>query len=406
MRKINTRSFVLATRSTPRAVNRQILLNLVREHEPISRADLARRMEIARGMVTSLVDELIADGSLYEGATIDSPRGRRPQMLFVRTRGRLVISVDVRFSRTYVMLGDFSGAAIALEAFDTLEAPDAMVAELKVRVERLIATHPDAGSCEGVGVVVPGMVDSVTGRVLNAPHLGWRNVDLRDALTEALGLPVFVENAPVACALAQMWLGQRGGLEMSDFVYVNVSDGVGTGVIVNGQVLRGKRNSAGEYGHVPISADGPHCHCGGRGCLETYVSNLATVVRYLGRDFSPATARQIVQASGLTVSDLIARSRSGDRRASAALEETARHLGAGLAVIVNTLSPALLCVGGEITEAWDHLEPIMRKVMSDSALTENAAQTPIIPEMASSQARLRGATVLVAAPLFAAPSIA
>ncbi|MDB4882937.1 MAG: hypothetical protein JWL95_1703, partial [Gemmatimonadetes bacterium] len=86
MRKINTRSFVRATRSTPREVNRQILLNLVREHEPISRADLARRMEIARGMVTSLVDELIADGSLYEGATIDSPRGRRPQMLFVRTR--------------------------------------------------------------------------------------------------------------------------------------------------------------------------------------------------------------------------------------------------------------------------------------------------------------------------------
>ena len=102
-----------ATRATPREVNRQILLNLVREHEPISRADLARRMEIARGMVTSLVDELIADGSLYEGATVDSPRGRRPQMLFVRTRGRLVVAVDVRFSRTYVMLGDFKSAAQA-----------------------------------------------------------------------------------------------------------------------------------------------------------------------------------------------------------------------------------------------------------------------------------------------------
>jgi predicted NBD/HSP70 family sugar kinase len=406
MRKINTRSFVKATRSTPREVNRQILLNLVREHEPISRADLARRMEIARGMVTPLVDELIQDGSLYEGATIDSPRGRRPQMLFVRTRGRLVVSVDVRFSRTFVMLGDFSGAAIALETFDTIEDPVALVAELKVRVQRLLRTHREAGQVEGVGVVVPGMVDTVRGRVLNAPHLGWRNVDLRDRLVEALELPVFLENAPIACALAQMWLGKRGGAQVNDFVYVNVSDGVGTGVVVNGQVLRGKRNTAGEFGHVPLSADGPRCHCGGRGCLEAYVSNLATVLRYLGQDFSPDTARRIIQASGLTIADVIARARSGDDRARVAIAETARHLGAGLAVIVNTLSPASICIGGEIVDAWDLVEPTLRRAIASRALTEDAAETPVIPESSPSQARLRGATALVAAPAFAAPSIA
>jgi N-acetylglucosamine repressor len=406
MRKINTRSFVRATRSTPREVNRQILLNLVREHEPISRADLARRMEIARGMVTSLVDELIADGSLYEGATIDSPRGRRPQMLFVRTRGRLVVAIDVRFSRTYVMLGDFSATAIAMETFDTIEDPDSLVAELKSRVRRLLETHADAGTCEGLGLVVPGMVDSITGRVLNAPHLGWRNVDIRDALAEAVGMPVVVENAPIACAMALMWLGQRGGTEFSDFVYVNVSDGVGTGVVVNGQVLRGTRNTAGEFGHVPLSADGPQCHCGGRGCLETYTSNLATVVRYLGQPFSALTARGIVEASKLTIDDVVARARAGDARALAAIEETATHLGAGLAVIINTLSPAQICVGGEITEAWELIEPTIRKTVAARALTDIAAATPVFPEKTPSQARLRGATTLVAAPRFAAPQIA
>jgi N-acetylglucosamine repressor len=406
MRKINTRSFVRATRSTPREVNRQILLNLVREHEPISRADLARRMEIARGMVSSLVDELVTDGSLYEGATIGSPRGRRPQMLFVRTRGRLAISIDVRFSRTYVMLGDFSGTAIATETFDTIEDPAALVAELRVRVRRLLSTHKDAGRCEGLGLVVPGMVDSETGRILNAPHLGWRDVDIRDALSEAVKLPVYVENAPIACALAQMWLGQRGATELSDFVYVSVSDGVGTGVVINGQVLRGKRNTAGEFGHVPLSADGPECHCGSRGCLEAYASDLATMVRYLGRKFSPATARGIVEASGISVADVIMRSRSGDGRATRAIEETARHLGAGLAVIINTLSPAQICVGGEIVEAWKDIEPIMRRIIKGRALTDAAATTPVFPEKAGSQARLRGATALVAAPRFAAPSIA
>jgi N-acetylglucosamine repressor len=406
MRKINTRSFVRATRSTPREVNRQILLNLVREHEPISRADLARRMEIARGMVSSLVDELVTDGSLYEGATIGSPRGRRPQMLFVRTRGRLAISIDVRFSRTYVMLGDFSGTAIATETFDTIEDPAALVAELRVRVRRLLSTHKDAGRCEGLGLGVPGMVDSETGRILNAPHLGWRDVDIRDALSEAVKLPVYVENAPIACALAQMWLGQRGATELSDFVYVSVSDGVGTGVVINGQVLRGKRNTAGEFGHVPLSADGPECHCGSRGCLEAYASDLATMVRYLGRKFSPATARGIVEASGISVADVIMRSRSGDGRATRAIEETARHLGAGLAVIINTLSPAQICVGGEIVEAWKDIEPIMRGIIKGRALTNAAATTPVFPEKAGSQARLRGATALVAAPRFAAPSIA
>ncbi|MDB4889639.1 MAG: hypothetical protein JWL61_1494 [Gemmatimonadetes bacterium] len=406
MRKINTRSFVRATRSTPREVNRQILLNLVREHEPISRADLARRMEIARGMVTSLVDELITDGSLYEGATIDSPRGRRPQMLFVRTRGRLVIAIDVRFSRTYVMLGDFSGTAIAMEAFDTIEDPSALVSELRIRVRRLLSTHADAGQCEGLGLVVPGMVDSISGRVLNAPHLGWRNVDIRDALSAAVGLPVFVENAPIACAMALMWLGQRGGIEFSDFVYVNVSDGVGTGVVVNGQVLRGTRNTAGEFGHVPLTDDGPECFCGGHGCLEVYTSNLATLTRYLGQPFSPATARGIVEASGLTIDDVIARSRLGDARARSAIDETARHLGAGLAVIINTLSPAQICVGGEITEAWVEIEPTIRGVIAARALTDIAAATPVFPEKTPSQARLRGATTLVAAPRFAAPKIA
>ena len=120
MRKIDTRRFVRATRSTPRDINRLILLNLVREHQPISRADLARRMDIGGGMITALVDVLLGEEAIYEGATVDAPRGRRPKMLYVRTRDRLVIGVDVRFTRTYVMLGDFSGTPVATESFDTI----------------------------------------------------------------------------------------------------------------------------------------------------------------------------------------------------------------------------------------------------------------------------------------------
>src|SRR3954464_9772022 len=280
MRKINTRSFVRATRSTTREINRRIVLNLVREHQPISRAELARRMRVGRGMVTSLVSELLHDGSVYEGATVDAPRGRKPKMLFVRTHDRLVVAIDVRFSRTYLMLSDFAGNALSMETFETIFDPAKLVKELAKGIARLLEAHGAGSRCEGIGLVVPGMVDQATGRVLNAPQLGWRDVPIRHALAKATGLPVHVENAPLACALAQMWLGARGGDVPTDFAYVTVSDGVGVGIVMNGQVVRGNGNTAGEFGHVPLDIDGPVCLCGSRGCLEVFTSNLATLSRY------------------------------------------------------------------------------------------------------------------------------
>src|SRR5437588_5808798 len=120
VRTIDPRDFNRATRSTSRQVNRLILLNLVREFQPISRADLARRMTVGRGMVTTLVKELLAEGAVYEGALADVRRGRRPKMLHVRTRDRLVVAIDIRFSRTYVLLSDFGGNQMALESLATV----------------------------------------------------------------------------------------------------------------------------------------------------------------------------------------------------------------------------------------------------------------------------------------------
>lgn len=406
MRKINTSSFVRATRSTTRDINRQILLNLVREHQPMSRADLARRMGIGRGMITSLVGEMIAAGFLYEGATIDAPRGRKPMMLYVRTQDRLAIGIDVRFSRTYLMLSDFAGNMIATEAFDTIPDPASLVKLLGERISRLLKANQAERKCHGVGLVIPGMIDQGTGRVLNAPQLGWRDVDVRDALAALTGYDVHIENAPIACAIAQMWLGKRGSETPRDFVYLTVSDGVGTGIVMNGEVVRGHDYTAGEFGHIPLDPAGPGCLCGARGCLEAYTSNLATLSRYLGREFSRTEARHLLRESGLTINDVIARSHDGDDAARSALAETARYLGRGLAVIINSLNPAQIFVGGEVTDAWDQLEPLMREVIAERALTPVAAQTPLLPDPATSYPRLRGAAALVAAPVFAAPRVA
>src|SRR6266851_10084385 len=162
MRKINTRDFSIATRTTSREINRRIALNLIREHQPISRADLARYMNVTRGVVSVLVQELIAQGVIYEGATGEAARGRKPTFLHIRTRDRLAIAVDVRFSRTYLMLCDLSGRQLAIETYATVFSIPEFVNDLAGRIRKMLKRQGLEAACEGIGVVVPGMVDQRT----------------------------------------------------------------------------------------------------------------------------------------------------------------------------------------------------------------------------------------------------
>jgi len=408
LRKINSQDFRIATRRTSREINRRILLNLVREHQPISRADLARRMQLARGGVSLLVNELIAEGLVYEGATGKAARGRKPTFLHVRTHDRMVIAVDVRFSQTDLMLSDFSGREVALETFSTVFSPREFVRDLAQRVRRLLRAHNATTDCEGMGLVVPGMVDHRSGRILNAPTLNWHNVDLREALASATGLPVQVENAAKACVLSQMWLARDELASNHDFALVTVSDGVGVGIVANGELFRGHENMAGEFGHIPLSMDGPRCLCGNLGCWEAYVSNIATLSRYLGRDASKIHPRLVLESdtARLTVTDLVARARQGDAKALTSIQSTARYLGSGLANVVNGLNPARVILIGEITTAWDLIEGTVREALKERSLTEALGATRVHVASSVENPRLRGAAALVAAPTFAAIRVA
>jgi predicted NBD/HSP70 family sugar kinase len=408
MRKINTRDFHVATRTTSRDINRRIVLNLIREHQPISRADLARRLNMTRGAVSVLVQELIAQGVIFEGATGEAARGRKPTFLHIRTRDRLAIAVDVRFSKTYLMLCDFSGRQLALEAHDTIFSVPEFIKDLSVRIRRMLKTHRAKSTCEGIGVVIPGMVDQRTGLILNAPALGWRGVDIRDKLAAATGLPVQIENSGKACTLAQLWLVRGESTGPNSFVFISVSDGVGVGMVINGELVRGHNHIAGEFGHMPLNLDGPRCMCGSLGCWEAYISNLATLSRYFGWNLSQLNPNSLRDAehSSFTVLDLVARARGGDAKAIAAIQSTARFLGLGLGTIVNVANPDCIYLAGEITTAWDLIGDTVRQALAERALTESAARTPLRVSVTEESPRLRGAAALIAAPSFAAPLVA
>jgi predicted NBD/HSP70 family sugar kinase len=242
--------------------------------------------------------------------------------------------------------------------------------------------------------------------VLHAPTLGWRDVNLLAPLQKEFGdIEVHLENSGKACALSQVWATRGDGSAVNDLVFVSVSDGLGVGVVVNGELMRGRHNTAGEFGHVPLSIDGPQCSCGATGCWEAYVSNLATLSRYFGRKVSQRQP-QAIETADFTIEDLITRARGNDSRALTALHSTARYLGLGLASIINAVDPGRVYIGGEITEAWDLIEQHVRDGIKERTLTRELGATPIRIVPASEHPRLRGAVALVTAPAFAAPKVA
>jgi N-acetylglucosamine repressor len=405
MSRLDLRGFRLATRSTTRAINRQIALSLIRTHQPISRADLARVMGTRRSVVTLLVNELIEERRVFEGATGEAKRGRKPKFLYIDSRGQSVVAVDIRPTRTSLLITDLMGRElVGVTSFATERDPRQFAKGLVRRIRALLAANAEAGRCVGVGVVVPGMVEQGSERVLLAPHLGWKDVRLKEALTAGLSLPVHLENSGRACALAQVWTA-RGAAVTGNLVFVSVSDGLGIGVVIGGELLRGQHNIAGEFGHMALSVDGPRCACGATGCWEAYVSNLATLSRYFGRDLQGARPLP-AEALPLTVDDLIVRARAGDSKAMAAIESTARYLGLGLGGLINAVDPSRICIAGEILGAWDLIEDTVRAGLTHRVLTPAAAKTEIVLVPAEQHPRLQGAAALVAAPAFARPAVA
>jgi N-acetylglucosamine repressor len=368
-------------------------------------ADLARLTGTRRGAISLIVNDLITQGILLEGAKGETPRGRKPQFLYIDSRKRYVIAVDVRPTRTFYMVTDLlTEPVIGVSSFATQTDPGRFIKALAARLRGILEHHTDLGQCEGIGLVVPGMVDRSGSFISFAPRLGWRDFPLRDLLARETGLPVHIENSGRACAMAQVWGVRREAGRSSDFVFLSVSDGLGVGFVVNGAVVRGRHNVAGEFGHTPLSIDGPPCACGATGCWEAYVSNLATLSRYFGREISPRKPIPPEIAS-FTVDDLVARARGGDGKALAALKATARYLGLGLASVVNAADPARIFLSGEIIAAWDLLEPTVRAALAERVLAPAASSIDLTPVPSIDHPRLRGAAALVTAPLFAAPQV-
>jgi predicted NBD/HSP70 family sugar kinase len=395
MRKIDLTSFQVATSETARQINRRIALNFIRRHQPLSRADLARHSGLQRSTVSAIIDQLIDEGWVTEGAIGRAPRGRRPRFLHLNVERAGIIGVELLPRRTTVGLAGIDARFIEQTSWPTPETAMALVDELARAVRALREAHPRV-TIEGMGVSLPGRVDE-TGTLVFAPNLGWEQVNLKAALEDATGMPVILENAANACALAELWFG-RHPEHVRHLVAVTVSEGIGVGLLLNGQLVHGAGSMAGEFGHVVFDENGPECRCGRRGCWERFASNSATVRHYV----ESLPVRPDGPAPG--IDEVLRRADDGDALAVAAIEHAAHHLGTGLAALVTGLAPEVIVVVGEITGAWSRVGPIVEERVRKNALRQTP--TRIVPTDPATQPRLRGAVTLVVQQHFGAPNVA
>ena len=395
--------FRVASSETARDINRRIVLNLVRQHQPISRASIARQSGMQRSTVSAITEQLIAEHWVVEGATGHLPRGRKPTFLHLNANRAGIIGVDIHPDTTLLAVSSMDMRIHAHESMPTLREPKDFIERLGRRITDLMRAHPK-NSYEGIGISVPGRIDTMSHRMTFAPNLHWSDVDLKTPLEKITGLPVDLENAANACALAELWSG-RHGESVDNLIAVTVSEGIGVGMIMNGQLLRGSQGIAGEFGHVSLGMNGPECRCGNHGCWEVMASN-AAAVRYYAEFSSPRRGDVGTKSnmSPVPFSDLQRLVEQGDPKACKALDQMAHHLGAGLAILITGLAPDVLVVVGEITRVWNRVEPIVTEVISQRSFTH--PDTRILAADPEAWPRLRGAIALVAQKHFTALPIA
>lgn len=379
MRRLDFTNTQVASSETARDINRSVVLNLIRHRQPISRADLARVSGLQRSTVSLITEQLIEEKWVINGPTGRLPRGRRPTFLRLNER-RAILVADIRPAQTTVALADVNGRFLSQVAFSTPAEATAGAKQIAARVQELIQAHPKV-VFEGIGISLPGRYDEATKRVIFAPNLKWKEFDLKSSIERATGLSVDMENAANACVLAEIWFGHAE--KVRDMVVVTVSEGIGTGIFLNGQLMRGAHGMTGEFGHVSLDPEGPACTCGGRGCWEVYGSNRAAL-RYYHTSGS--------KTEGPSFQDLLALANAGDALAISALEQMARGIGRGMRMLVAGLAPEEIVVVGECTTQWARFAPIVEAEVKNGMLF---GKPPRIRPAEGNMARLRGTVALV-----------
>jgi predicted NBD/HSP70 family sugar kinase len=354
--------------------------------------------------VTNITARLIEEGLIYEKRTEDSAvRGRRRVLLAMNPDAAYVVGVKLSALRISCAVTDMQAevrSSVNLPV-RTAKRPVAFMADLIEEAVRhcVEAAKLDLHGISGIGIGVPGFVDSLTGTCYWTPLYQQGDIHLKALVESRLGIDTFIENDTNTVTLAHQWFGEGRGID--HFLVVTIEDGVGMGIVVNGQLYRGASGFAAEFGHMVVNESGPPCRCGKCGCLEAYVS-----------DFSILAEAQRAAASGawphsptksLNYEDVLTLAQAGDTVLAAIFDNAGRYLGEGLSALIQIFNPAKIIISGDGVNAGDLMFAGMREVLTKHTNPAHERATKIVIQKWRDTDWARGAASLVLQELYRSP---
>ncbi len=363
------------------------VFELLRDGIPRTRAQLAEETGMARSTIAARVDVLLRMGLVAPVGGARSTGGRPPSLIAMNPAARVVAGVDVGATHAVAALTDLSGAVLGERraALDVADGPDVVLGWVTSAIAELLEeTKRPVRDLAAVGIGLPGPVEHSSGRPINPPIMpGWDRYDVPGHLQRTYAVPVLVDND-----VNIMALGERGAYlpEVEDLIFVKVATGIGAGIISGSRLQRGAQGTAGDLGHVRVSAgDGVLCRCGNEGCLEAIAAG-------------PALAAALA-AGGLEVDStagVVELVRAGNGAAVQEVRRAGRDIGEVLATMVNLMNPSAVVIGGRLADAGEHLLAGIREVVYQRSLPLATEHLRIVASAAGAQAGVLGAATMAA----------
>jgi predicted NBD/HSP70 family sugar kinase len=380
-----------------RGINRAMILNIIREQQPISRVNLARLTGLNKSTVSSIISELLQEDLIFEQVNEDQNVGRNPLNLYLKLGKYYVGAINIDSSITRFAIADIDGsvkgtAEIETDSKDPFKFVDKCIFELDKLCSKLGITY-----LEGLGISIAGIVDSEKLIVNFAPNLGWEDFEIGKLLREKLPhiKNIAVGNDAKSSALAELRFGDYE-IDLSNFVFLSIGQGIGSGIVVENNIMNGEFHASGEFGHMVIFEGGQLCTCGNNGCWEAYASDRAIVNRYLAMKHG-----KIDYAVDFIVQDIIDLAKKNDETAVDILKQIGGYLGLGIANIIKAIDPHAIIIGGKITQVWDIIYPEINSIVMQRAFFGRKKDIKILPtSIKSVSPRLLGAAALAIEEIF------
>ncbi len=394
----------LPSREAKRNAARRLILSLMHGEGVMSQTRIVEKTGIRPGTVQTLIEELMREGFVRVSGEGKSRGGRRPTLLEINPDARWTIGIDLDEERIFAGLVDLKGS-IVREVGRTryrFKNQDDFLDAVKQVIRELIAQVPKATPLLGAGIGLPGFVDRQKGVALHCSYYDWmRDIPVKDLLEKEFGFPVRIDNDTVVATLGEKWYGAGKGV--GNFLYADLGETVGMGIVIDGRLCTGATGNAGELGHTVIQRNGPLCICGNEGCVEGIASGMA--LRREARDQVRKGVVSLISdmsadADNVPLETILSAAERGDKVAYKLVTDMAGTLGLALSNAVNILNPELLILGGALMGAQTVVTEAIARSIKLHCLSPIAAALKIVASYLVEKSGILGASTLVSQELF------